>query len=207
MRRGHRISASNHLRMPELSCFSWNWTKPRNRLAVQFKGDAPRPAKEGRYFSVTIHLDSERFVTQFGLARAFTFGDKIECLGLLTEEKRADAPGHLWLKVVYRAITEMDTDYTFSYLVPIRGRDPWRMRGSVINGLYPTSRWSPDEIVLDELHIALENASVAAVNQIWLTAINQSTYWGSPDFHLEIDGEPGQRRAVIKLDDMRKSAR
>jgi uncharacterized membrane protein len=170
-----------------------------HRLTVRGKGASEGIPEKPRFVVTSIQIEPESFVNQFGLARQFTFADKIECLGILKDEVKLEASGDLKLRIAYRALTKMNTDYAFAYLVPIRGHDPWISSGSLINGLYPTSRWSMDEIVIDEISIPVGNIGIDCINQIWISAVNNSTYFGSPEFHLYIDGKPGNKRGIINL--------
>lgn len=170
-----------------------------NRLTVQAKGEGNGSPDMPRFVVISIHLDAESFINKYGLSSTFTFANKIECLGFLHSQTRIDAEGVLRLKIAYRALKKMETDYTFAYLAPIKGREPWIASGSLINGLYPTSRWSMDEVVLDAVSIPLDNIEIGGVNQIWISAVNNSTYMSSPEFHLGIDGVPEKKRGIINF--------
>jgi hypothetical protein len=79
-----------------------------------------------------------------------TLGGKIELAGYLLPDDPSLVPGGFPLTLYWRALAEMDEDYTvFLHLLDAQGTLIGQGDGPPFHGDYPTSGWSPGEELVD----------------------------------------------------------
>jgi len=85
--------------------------------------------------------------------------DQIEFLGYDLDLAAARPGGAIKLTLYWRALAEMDTDYTvFTHLLNPAGDILSQQDNPPVNGTYPTTLWLPGEIVTDPYQIAVPSA-------------------------------------------------
>lgn len=96
-----------------------------------------------------------------------TLGDQVELLGydLSTE---AVAPGETFTLTLYwRALTEMETDYTvFTHLAALDGSMSGQRDNPPANGTYPTTLWVAGEVVADTYTIAVRPDATPGMHRL-----------------------------------------
>jgi hypothetical protein len=83
-------------------------------------------------------------------------GGQVELLGYDLDLSDARPGGTLGLTLYWRALAEMETDYTvFTHLLDSNGQTAAQQDNPPVNSAYPTTLWLPGEIVTDPYTIAL----------------------------------------------------
>jgi hypothetical protein len=79
-----------------------------------------------------------------------TLGDRVELLGYDLSTDSIAVGEMLTLTLTWRALSEMDTDYTvFTHLLAPDGSMTGQRDAQPVGGSYPTSLWLPGEVVSD----------------------------------------------------------
>jgi hypothetical protein len=85
-----------------------------------------------------------------------TLSDRVEFLGYDLDLSGAYAGGALNLTLYWRALAEMEVDYTvFTHLLDPQNHVVAGQDNPPVNGTYPTMLWVPGEIITDPYPIAL----------------------------------------------------
>lgn len=85
-----------------------------------------------------------------------TLGDQVELLGYDLSSQPVTPGGTLTLTLYWRALSEMEEDYTvFTHLVAPDGSMSGQRDSQPVGGTYPTSLWLPEEVVTDVYEIAV----------------------------------------------------
>ena len=88
----------------------------------------------------------------------YTFDGKIELIGYDVPEHRPSPGGALEVTFYWRALAEMDEDYSvFVHVLRQDGTLHVQGDGPPLNNDYPTSHWSPGEVLVDEHVLSLED--------------------------------------------------
>jgi hypothetical protein len=116
-----------------------------------------------------------------------TLGDRVELLGYDLSTDTA-APGEtLTLTLTWRALAEMDTDYTvFTHLLAPDGAMTGQRDAQPFGGSYPTSLWLPGEVVSDVYDIPVRPDAAPGEHRLEV-----GMYVAQTGTRLSIEGRPG----------------
>jgi hypothetical protein len=124
-----------------------------------------------------------------------TLGSRVELLGydLFVD---AVAPGDtLRLTLIWRALAEMDTDYTvFTHLLAPDGSMTGQQDAQPLGGSYPTSLWLPGEVVRDVYDIPVRPDAPAGEHRLEV-----GMYVAQTGTRLPIDGIDGDLGDAVTL--------
>jgi hypothetical protein len=95
-------------------------------------------------------------VPGMGHVQHVPLADRIELLGYDIKPTDARSGGTIHLTLYWRALDEMDTDYTvFSHVLGPDGSTVAQQDNPPVRGTYPTTLWLPGEIITDPYDIVL----------------------------------------------------
>jgi len=100
-----------------------------------------------------------RKVQEYGISHSLevNLGNQVELIGYDIEEGEVEVGGRVQLTLYWRALTQMERDYTvFTHLIDEEGRI-WAQKDSQpLGGTYPTSFWDAGEVVKDEYELVVD---------------------------------------------------
>lgn len=96
-----------------------------------------------------------------------TFGGKITILGYSLPECAAVSSHLLCVRLHWQALHTMGQNYTvFVHLLDTKGQRVTGYDSQPLGGLYPTSRWRLDEVIVDDFNLALPDELAAGTYQL-----------------------------------------
>jgi hypothetical protein len=120
-----------------------------------------------------------------------TLGDRVELLGYDLSADSIAAGDVLTLTLTWRALGEMETDYTvFTHLLAPDGSMTGQRDAQPVEGRYPTSLWLPGEVVSDVYEISVRPDAASGEHRLEV-----GMYVAEAGTRLPIEGSPGD--AVI----------
>jgi hypothetical protein len=116
-----------------------------------------------------------------------TLGDRVELLGYDLSADSIVAGEVLMLTLTWRALEEMDTDYTvFTHLLAPDGSMTGQRDAQPGDGRYPTSLWLPGEVVSDVYEIPVRPDAVLGEHRLEV-----GMYVVETGTRLPVKGSPG----------------
>lgn len=92
---------------------------------------------------------------------SYVFGESLVLEGVQIEERMASPGGTLTLNLYWSSLSSTDQDYTvFVHLLNEHGDLVGQGDGPPVGGRYPTSAWSPGELILDR-HVIFLDSQIA----------------------------------------------
>ncbi|MFQ6001033.1 MAG: ArnT family glycosyltransferase [Anaerolineae bacterium] len=87
-------------------------------------------------------------------------GNQVELIGYDIEEGEVEVGGRVQLTLYWRALAQMDRDYTvFTHLIDEEGRLWGQEDNEPLRGSYPTSFWDVGEVVKDEYELIVKEGT------------------------------------------------
>jgi hypothetical protein len=116
-----------------------------------------------------------------------TLGDRVELLGYDLSTDSIAVGEMLTLTLTWRALSEMDTDYTvFTHLLAPDGSMTGQRDAQPVGGSYPTSLWLPGEVVSDVHQIPVRPDAAPGEHRLEV-----GMYVAQTGTRLPIGGSPG----------------
>jgi len=82
------------------------------------------------------------------------FGGQIKLLGYTLEAEEIQPGDSVQLALYWQALANMETSYTvFTHLIDQDGRIMGQKDNRPVSGLYPTTKWTPGEEIVDRYEI------------------------------------------------------
>ncbi|MFQ5885912.1 MAG: hypothetical protein ACE5II_01615, partial [Anaerolineae bacterium] len=89
-----------------------------------------------------------------------SLGNQVELVGYDIEEGEVEVGGRVQLTLYWRALTQMERDYTvFTHLIDEEGRIWGQEDNEPLRGSYPTSFWDIGEVVKDEYELVVNGGT------------------------------------------------
>jgi len=87
-------------------------------------------------------------------------GNQLELIGYDIEEEEVEVGGRVQLTLYWRALAQMERDYTvFTHLIDEEGRIWGQKDNEPLGGSYPTSFWDDGEVVKDEYELRVKEGT------------------------------------------------
>jgi hypothetical protein len=157
-------------------------------------GDPSVSALEAELGSVRVHAIERSFELpeSYTAARA-DFEGQLELLGYSLHSDSAEPGGTISLTLFWRALTEMERDYTvFVHLVGPDESIVGQHDGQPVDGAYATSLWIPGEVVADPREVALSQDLIPGGHRIEV-----GVYVGETGLRL-VDGASGRDSVLLQ---------
>jgi hypothetical protein len=162
--------------------------------------EGPLHYQQPHFYAFRVPAGAEAQIAPAQLLDA-TWGDSVRLLGYDPDLLEAKPGDILHLALTYQALQAMETNYTtFVHLVgpenPGTGEPLWGQADSEPCGrTYPTSQWSPGEIVVDRITISIPAEAVPGEYQIKIGFYDLTTMTRLPA--VDATGNPVPDDAVL----------